>query len=121
MIKTKCLYYPKDIPDGARILITRYWPRGIKKEHFDRWHKELSPSRDLLKKYKNNKIDFQTFERLFLEEIEKSNAIDICKEIVNKSIKGKNITLLCYEKDEEICYRKFVKNICEQELLKINN
>lgn len=92
-----------------------------KKEHFDRWHKELSPSRELLKKYKNNKIDFQTFERLFLEEIEKSNAIDICKEIVNKSMEGKNITLLCYEKDEEICHRKFVKNICEQELLKINN
>ena len=42
MIKTKCLYYPKDISDGARILITRYSPRGIKKEHFDRWHKELS-------------------------------------------------------------------------------
>ena len=121
MIKTKCLYYPKDISDGERILITRYWPRGIKKEHFDRWHKELSLSRDLLKKYKNNKIDFQTFERLFLEEIEKSNAIDICKEIVNKNMKGKNITLLCYEKDEEICHRKFVKNICEQELLKINN
>ena len=49
MIKTKCLYYPKDISDGERILITRYWPRGIKKEHFDRWDKELSPSRNLLK------------------------------------------------------------------------
>ncbi len=31
MIKTKCHYYPKDISDGERILITRYWPRGIKK------------------------------------------------------------------------------------------
>ena len=41
--------------------------------------------------------------------------------LINKNIKGKNITLLCYEKDEEICHRKFVKNICEQELLKINN
>ena len=26
-------------------------------------------------------------------------------------MKGKNITLLCYEKNEEICDRKFVKNI----------
>jgi hypothetical protein len=32
-------------------------------------------------------------------------------------MEGKNITLLCYEKDEEICHRKFVKNICEQEVL----
>ena len=41
----------QDISDGEIILITRYWPRGIKKEHFDRWDKELSPSRNLLKIY----------------------------------------------------------------------
>ena len=61
MIKTKLIYDLKEESDDIRILITRYSPRGIKKEHFDRWHKELSPSRDLLKKYKINKIDFQTF------------------------------------------------------------
>ena len=61
MIKTKSIYDLKEESDDIRILITRYSPRGIKKEHFDRWYKELSPSRDLLKKYKINKIDFQTF------------------------------------------------------------
>ena len=36
MIRTKSIYDPKEESDGIRILITRYWPRGIKKEHFDK-------------------------------------------------------------------------------------
>ena len=35
MIRTKSIYDPKEENDGIRILITRYWPRGIKKEYFD--------------------------------------------------------------------------------------
>ena len=69
MIRTKSIYDPKEENDGIRILITRYWPRGIKKEYFDKWYKELSPSRDLLKIYKDKKIDFSLFGRLFLQEI----------------------------------------------------
>ena len=45
MIRTKSIYDPKEESDGIRILITRYWPRGIKKEHFDKWYKELSKVR----------------------------------------------------------------------------
>jgi uncharacterized protein YeaO (DUF488 family) len=102
MIKTKSIYDPKEEADGIRILITRYWPRDIKKENFNRWYKELSPSKDLLKSYKTNKIDFQSLERLFLQEIEKSNVIEIFKETVNEIIKGKNVTFLCYEKMNQI-------------------
>jgi uncharacterized protein YeaO (DUF488 family) len=119
MIKTKSIYEPKEEIDGIRILITRYWPRGIKKEYFGKWYKELSPSKDLLKSYKTNKIDFKSFERLFLEEIEKSNVTEIFKEIVKEIIKGKNVTFLCYEKDEVNCHRKLIKKICEKELMKL--
>jgi len=120
IIKTKSIYDRKEENDGIRILITRYWPRGIKKVHFDKWYKELSPSRDLLKKYKDKKIDFPSFGKLFLEEIQKSNVIEICREIVYENQKGKDITFLCYEKDESICHRKFIKKICERELSRLN-
>ena len=62
MIKTKSIYESIENSDGTRILITRYWPRGIKKEHFDRWYKDLSPSKKLLKDYKEGRIDFKLFE-----------------------------------------------------------
>jgi len=53
MIRTKSIYDPKEKNDGIRILITRNWPIDIKKEYFDKWSKELSHSRDLLKIYKD--------------------------------------------------------------------
>ena len=56
---------------------------------------------------------------MFLEEIQESNAIDVYREIVNESIKGNVITLLCYEKDESICDRKFIKKIVNQNYQKI--
>jgi len=35
MIKTKCLYDKPDPSDGFRVLITRFWPRGKKKDFVD--------------------------------------------------------------------------------------
>ena len=74
----------------------------------------MSPSRGLLKKYKDKKIDFPSFGKLFLEEIQQSNVIEICREIAHESIKGNVITFLCYEKDESICHRKFIKNFVNE-------
>jgi uncharacterized protein YeaO (DUF488 family) len=120
MIKTKSIYDSIGNSDGIRILITRYWPRGIKKENFDKWYKELSPSKNLLKNYKEGRIDFQLFEKLFRNEImENKNIIDICKNIAKEAVNGKEVTLLCYEKDESNCHRKLIRKLCEEELLKL--
>lgn len=120
MIKTKSIYDSIGNSDGIRILITRYWPRGIKKENFDKWYKELSPSKNLLKNYKEGRIDFQLFEKLFRNGImENKNIIDICQNIAKEAVKGKEVTLLCYEKDESNCHRKLIRKICEEELLKL--
>ena len=45
--------------------------------------------------------------------------MEVCREIVHESIKGNVITFLCFEKDESICHRKFIKKLCEQELSKV--
>jgi hypothetical protein len=38
-VKTKSIFKPAEENDGIRILITRYYPRGIKTGHFDYWIK----------------------------------------------------------------------------------
>ena len=68
----------------------------------------MSPSKYLLKKYKDKEINFQSFDRLFLEEIKNFIITEICKEILYEK-KEKDITFLCYEKDESICHRKIIK------------
>jgi uncharacterized protein YeaO (DUF488 family) len=39
--------------DGTRILVMRYWPRGVRKERFDAWYRHLAPSADLLRAFKD--------------------------------------------------------------------
>jgi uncharacterized protein YeaO (DUF488 family) len=51
--------------------------------------------------------------------MENKNIIDICQNIAKEAVKGKEVTLLCYEKDESNCHRKLIRKICEEELLKL--
>ena len=49
MIETKSIYHDSIEPgDGYRLLVMRYWPRGVKKDRIDSWIKELAPSKELL-------------------------------------------------------------------------
>ena len=57
VIKTKSIYEPsEENDDGIRVLITRFYPRGIKKKKFDCWIRELSPSGDLLNNYQQANV-----------------------------------------------------------------
>ena len=62
MIQTKSIYSPIDEKEGLRVLITRFYPRGVKREKYDVWVRPLSPSAELLKQYKNSEIDWNSFE-----------------------------------------------------------
>jgi hypothetical protein len=54
----------------------------------------LSPSRELLKIYKDKK-EFSYLEDYYLKKYKKLDVIEICREITHESIKGKTIILLC--------------------------
>jgi uncharacterized protein YeaO (DUF488 family) len=92
-----------------------------KKENFDRSYNDLSPSKNLLLDYKENKIDFQLFEKLFRKEITRNkHVIEICRIIAKETYEGKEIILLCYEKDESKCHRRLIRKICEREFNLLN-
>lgn len=112
MIRTKSIYDPKEELDGLRILITRFYPRGIKKTHFDFWKKELAPSKQLLKEYKTEKKTWEEFTESFQSELKTQESIDAIKDLKTKS-RSNNITLLCYEKDGESCHRYLLKKLIE--------
>lgn len=119
MIKTKSIYDKKEKTDGKRILITQYYPRGIKKDNFDFWCRDLSPSRHLLESLKNGTISRSVFFQFFCRDLRGDDKkIETCKQLAIESL-NKNITLLCYEKEEIFCHRYYVKKICENELAKL--
>ena len=108
-IKTKSIYDEKSGADGMRILITRFYPRGVKRERFDLWIKNVSPKADLLRSFREGSIGWEEFERRFklqLDSDEDSRAA--VKQLLELS-KKRSITLLCYEREGEKCHRHIVK------------
>lgn len=111
MIKTKSIYSPTDENDGLRVLITRFYPRGIKREKYDVWLRELAPSRELLRLYKTDEINWNDFLTELLSELrDNDNSIDAIRTLNTKS-NMQDITLLCYEKDGLPCHRHLIKEL----------
>lgn len=116
MIKTKSIYDKKEDSDGTRILITRYYPRGIKKEKFGRGYRELSPLKSLLKNFKDRMISQNVFFQFFCIDLRNDEKkLQLCKHLAIES-ENKTITLLCYEKEEIFCHRY----LCQKRFVSMN-
>lgn len=121
MIKTKSIYKPVEEEDGLRVLITRFYPRGVKREKYDIWVRELAPSAELLKRYKNTEIDWNDFKISLLSELQDNlDSVEAIHTLRAKS-NMENITLLCYEKDGCPCHRHMVRDLIEEPMLLESN
>lgn len=114
VIKTKSVFEPAKEEDGVRVLITRYYPRGVKKTHFDYWLQELSPSRNLLFDYKEKRITWSQFENNLLAEIrENKDSLDAIYALHHQGKFFGDVTLLCYEKTGNPCHRHLIRDIID--------
>jgi uncharacterized protein YeaO (DUF488 family) len=70
-VKLKRVYEPHTTEDGARILVERLWPRGVKKVDaaIDQWAKDISPSTELRKWFRHDPARWQEFRRRYAEEV----------------------------------------------------
>ncbi len=70
-INLRRVYTPVRRDDGARILIDRLWPRGIKKEdaQIDRWMRGLAPSTRLRKWFSHKPERWEQFRQRYIAEL----------------------------------------------------
>lgn len=118
MVKTKCVYAPREGTDGVRVLVTRYWPRGVRKESADHWFKELGTAPELIKKWKAGLIAWDKFSKAYIDEYrsnDKQSALGELKAIVKGEGKG-TVTLLCACKEDEHCHRSILKAILDAKI-----
>jgi uncharacterized protein YeaO (DUF488 family) len=114
MVKTKCLYDPVEQSDGDRILVTRYWPRGVSRERLSiaDWLRNLAPSKELLKDWKKHTITWQEYTVRYHKEMRDQQAA--IKDSADRARNG-TITLLCFEReDEPYCHRHLLKELIEK-------
>lgn len=112
MIKTKRIYDEAAPEDGVRVLVTRYWPRGVKKERTDKWVKQLGPSEKLLKEWKDGGMEWDAFAERYKGEFRcpaKQRFLDELKE----ELGGRDATLLCVCNDHDRCHTGLLKKLME--------
>jgi len=100
LLKIKRVYEPAEPSDGARFLVDRLWPRGIKKEklEMEAWLKDVAPSQNLRKWFAHDPAKWQEFQRRYRAELEANP--DAWKPILEAAKQG-NVTLLYSARDSE--------------------
>ena len=93
----------------------RYWPRGVKKDQFDTWQRDLAPSPDLLKWCSANRgeMDHETFSNTWKARYraEMTAQAPLIKELRQRHQAGETITLLCGCHDPKECHRSVLAEI----------
>lgn len=98
-IRIKRVYEPPSRADGARVLVERLWPRGMRKADLllDAWMKEVAPSPQLRAWYGHDPEKWPEFRRRYIAELTRTRAwmplIDLAAR--------KPLTLLYSARDEE--------------------
>src|SRR5437763_4317036 len=71
MIKLKRAYQPATGDDGARFLVERLWPRGVRKTRLklDGWLKDVAPSADLRKWFSHDPKKWAEFRQRYFTEL----------------------------------------------------
>ncbi len=100
MIQLKRVYDKPQSSDGARFLVDRLWPRGLRKTdvHMEGWLKEAGPSTPLRKWFAHDPDKWTEFQRRYFAELEERQ--EAWKPIVQAMKRGP-VTLLYSSHDEE--------------------
>ena len=70
-IRVRRVYDPPSPGDGARVLVDRLWPRGLRKDaaRLDLWARDVAPSTELRQWYGHDPAKFAEFRRRYLDEL----------------------------------------------------
>lgn len=113
MIQTRALRSsPSPQDEGLRVLVSRYWPRGISKgaasKMWDLWLKDLAPSKALLDSLRDGAISLDSFHQQYLEQLTDAAPSAALDELRRLHQQHGTLTLLCDHAKrvpDELCHR----------------
>ncbi|MBE3557577.1 MAG: DUF488 family protein [Firmicutes bacterium] len=115
MIRVKRVYDPPSLQDGLRVLVTTFWPRGVRKTSVDQWIKALGTPKPLLNDYRHGALSFEAFAaeyRKFLKGEQQQKEIT---RLVDWAKAG-DLTLLTSFRDLEHSHVIILRNVVEEQL-----
>lgn len=93
-----------------KIVVSIFPPREMKINNTSVFHAlNLASDKDDFKNYKNNSISFEKYIENYIYKLENETmSATMIKNIVLAIKKGKDIALVCYEKDYLTCHRYYL-------------
>ncbi len=99
----KRVYAEPSPQDGARVLVDRLWPRGLKKSDvaLDAWLKEVAPSNELRKWFHAHPLQWSKFREKYLKELTGEAANNALQQLYELHRRHRRLTLLFASRNEE--------------------
>jgi uncharacterized protein YeaO (DUF488 family) len=115
VIQIKRAYEAMGKNDGARFLVERLWPRGMKKENLriETWLKDVAPSGELRKWFQHDPAKLGEFRRRYFRELEKNS--DAWQPLLARTRRGR-VTLVYSAHDTEHNNAVALKEFLEEKL-----
>lgn len=102
-IRVRRIYEEPAPADGARVLVDRVWPRGLRKEaaQLDEWAKDVAPSTELRTWYRHDPAKFEEFARRYTAELDEPMARQALLRL-SALAAGRPVTLLTATKELDL-------------------
>jgi uncharacterized protein YeaO (DUF488 family) len=99
-VQVRRVYDEPEPQDGARVLVDRLWPRGLRKDaaQLDEWAKDVAPSTELRKWYAHDPAKFAEFSRRYTAELATGAPRAALDELAARAAAGP-VTLLTATRD----------------------
>jgi len=102
-VAVKRVYESVSRSDGARVLVDRLWPRGLRKADAAllEWLRNLAPSNELRKWFHAQPEQWLSFRKRYLKELAAPEAEEDLQKLYLLAQKKKRLTLLYASKNEQ--------------------
>jgi uncharacterized protein YeaO (DUF488 family) len=102
-IRVRRVYDDAEPDDGARVLVDRVWPRGLRKDaaRLTQWAKDVAPSTELRTWYGHDPARFAEFSRRYKAELAAPPQREALGELRHLAAAGP-LTLLTATRDTDI-------------------
>ena len=98
-IRLKRVYETASSDDGVRVLVDKFWPRGLSKDRgkIDLWLRDVAPSNELRRWFNHEPEKWHEFRRRYFAELIDNAA---ARSVLEEAARSK-VTLLFAAKDDE--------------------
>lgn len=93
-VAVKRVYEKPVRADGARVLVDRLWPRGVRKEAVHSWLRDLAPSDELRRWFHARPQSWDMFRRRYLKELARPQAAQALEDLYRLATTRSKLTLL---------------------------